>query len=369
MVGNALLTMYSKCWIMDDAIKIFNNMPTHNTVSWNGLLAGHLFHRQGDEALALWSKMKKMGMKPDKVTFVLIISAYRHTNSNLVDDCRSFFSSLKSVYDIEPSSDHYASLVGVLGYWGLLEEAEEMISTMPFEPDASIWRALLDSCRIHLNTTIGKRVAKRILALEPKDPSTYILVSNLYSASGRWHCSEMVREYMRKMGFRKHPGRSWIIFQNKIHFFYARDKSHPQTKDIYSGLEILIVECLKAGYVPDTSFVLHDVEEHQKKDFLFNHSAKLAATYGLLMSRPGKPIQIVKNILLCGDCHTFLKHVSVVTKREIFLRDSSGFHCFSNGAHAKITGDPPHLVSYNLLTSILIVEKYQAIVKKLYIYV
>ena len=60
MVGNALLTMYSKCWIMDDAIKIFNNMPTHNTVSWNGLLAGHLFHRQGDEALALWSKMKKM---------------------------------------------------------------------------------------------------------------------------------------------------------------------------------------------------------------------------------------------------------------------------------------------------------------------
>ena len=38
-------------------------------------------------------------------------------------------------------------------------------------------------------------------------------------------------------------------------------------------------------------------------------------------------------------------------------------------AHAKITGDPPHLVSYNLLTSILIVEKYQAIVKKLYKYV
>ncbi|KAM4090202.1 hypothetical protein ACJW30_09G042100 [Castanea mollissima] len=331
MVGNALLTMYSKCWNMDDAIKIFNNMPTHNTVSWNGLLAGHLFHRQGDEALALWSKMKKMGTKPDKVTFVLIISAYRHTNSNLVDDCRTFFSSLKSVYDVEPSSDHYASLVGVLGYWGLLEEAEEMMSTMPFEPDASIWRALLDSCRIHLNTTIGKRVAKRILALEPKDPSTYILVSNLYSASGRWHCSEMVRENMREMGFRKHPGRSWIIFQNKIHFFYARDKSHPQTKDIYSGLEILILECLKAGYVPDTSFVLHDVEEHQKKDFLFNHSAKLAATYGLLMSRPGKPIRIVKNILLCGDCHTFLKHVSVVTKREIFLRDSSGFHCFSHG--------------------------------------
>ena len=330
-VGNAILSMYSKCWNMDDAIKIFNNMPTHNTVSWNGLLAGHLFHRQGDEALAIWSKMKKIGIIPDTITFVLNISAYRHTKSNLVDDCRSLFSSLKSIYGIEPSSDHYASFVGVLGYWGLLEEAEEMISKMPFEPDVSVWRALLDSCRIHSNTTIGKRVAKHILALEPKDPSTYILISNLYSASGRWHCSEMVRANMRESGFQKHPGRSWIIYHNKIHFFYARDKSHPQTKDIYSGLEILILESLKAGYVPDTSYVLHDVEEHQKKDFLFYHSAKLAATYGLLMTRPGTPIRIVKNILLCGDCHTFLKYVSVVTKREIFLRDSSGFHCFSNG--------------------------------------
>ncbi|PQQ09074.1 pentatricopeptide repeat-containing protein [Prunus yedoensis var. nudiflora] len=120
--------------------------------------------------------------------------------------------------------------------------------------------------------------------MEPKDPSSYILVSNLYSASGRWHCSEMVRDKMRKRGFRKHPGQSWIIHNNKIHPFYARDKSHLQAKDIYSGLEILILECLKAGYVPDTSFVLQEVEEHQKKDFLYYHSAKLAATYGLLTS-------------------------------------------------------------------------------------
>jgi hypothetical protein len=92
-----------------------------------------------------------------------------------------------------------------------------------------------------------------------------------------------------------------------------------------------MLECLKVGYEPDTSFVLHEVEEHQKEKFLFSHSSKLAATYGLLMTKPGKPIRIVKNILLCGDCHTFLKYVSIVTKRDIFLRDSSGFHRFSDG--------------------------------------
>ncbi|KAL5740696.1 hypothetical protein ACOSQ2_029876 [Xanthoceras sorbifolium] len=330
-VGNSLISMYFKCYNMNDAIKSFNVMPSHDIVSWNGLIAGHLLLRQGDEALTVWSRMENASIKPDAVTFVLIISAYRITNSNLVDSCRNLFLSMRTVYDIEPTSQHYASFVGVLGYWGFLDEAEEVINNMPFKPKASVWRALLDSCRIHLNTTIGKRIAKHILSTEPQDPSTYVLASNLYSASGRWHDSEMVREDMRQKGFRKHPGRSWIIHQNKLHSFYARDKSHPQEKDIYSGLEVLILECVKAGYVPDTSFVLHEVEEHQKKNFLFYHSLKLAATYGLLITRPGQPIRIVKNILVCGDCHAFLKHVSVVTKRDIFLRDASGFHCFVNG--------------------------------------
>ncbi|KAL7247942.1 hypothetical protein ACSBR2_002779 [Camellia fascicularis] len=286
-------------------------------------MAGYLLHRQGDEALDVWSKIEKAGLNPDAVTFLLVISAYRYTNSNLVDNCHRLFESMKTKYDIEPTSEHYASMVGVLGFWGLLEEAKDFINKMPFEPEASVWRALLDTCRIRLNTRLGKQAAKQILALEPSNPSTYLLVSNLYSASGRWQCSEMVRDEMRKKGFQKLPGQSWIIHQNKVHSFYARDKTHYQSKDIYSGLEILILECLKAGYIPDTSFVLHEVEEHQKKDFLFYHSAKLAVTYGLLTTRPGKPIRVMKNIVLCGDCHTFLKYVSIVSKREIYVRDGS----------------------------------------------
>ena len=330
-VGNAIMTMYSKCNNIDDAIKLFNVMPAHDIVSWNSLISGHLLHRQGDEALSIWYKMEKAGIKPDTVTFVLIISAYKHTKANLVDHCQRLFLSMKAIYHIDPTVEHYTSLVGVLGYWGLLEEAEEMINKMPIQPEASVWRALLDACRIHSNNKIGKQAAKHILATKPQDPSTYILVSNLYSACGRWHCSDMIREEMRAKGFQKHPGRSWIIHENKVHTFYARDKSHPLAKDIYSGLELVIKECLKAGYVPDTSFVRHEVEEYQKKDFLFYHSAKIALTYGLLMNRPGRPIRIVKNILLCGDCHTFLKYVSIVTGREIFLRDASGHHYILNG--------------------------------------
>lgn len=328
---NAIVSMYSKCGNMNDAVKVFNSMAKRDIVSWNGLISGYLLHRQGAEALAFWFEMEKASIKPDSITFILIISAYKHTKMNLVHNCRKLLTSMKTLYDIEPTSEHYASYISVLGSWGLLEEAEETIIDMPFEPDVSVWRALLDGCRIHLNTKIGRRAAKQILAMDPKDPSTYILVSNLYSISGRWNCSQMVREEMREKGFHKFPGRSWIISQNKVHSFFSRDTSHFQAKDIYSGLDILILECLKAGYEPDTSYVLHEVEENQKRNFLFYHSAKLAVTYGLLMNGSRKPIRVVKNILLCGDCHMFLKYVSIVTRREIFLRDSTGFHHFLNG--------------------------------------
>ncbi|KAG8376646.1 hypothetical protein BUALT_Bualt09G0085100 [Buddleja alternifolia] len=330
-VGNSIVSMYSKCGNMEKANKVFDVMSARDIVSWNCLLAGHILNRRGENALDVWRKMQKKAVEPDSLTCVLIILAYKHINSNLVEECQNFFHSMKSIYHIEHNSDHYASLVSVLGYWGLLEESEEIIDNMPFEPTGSVWRALLDSCRVKKNTTIGRRVVKKILSMEPQDPSTYILKSNLFSASGRWHCSELVREEMKGRRIRKFPARSWIIHENKIITFFARDKSHSQSKDIYSALDILFLECLKAGYEPDTSFVLHEVEEHQKMNFLLYHSGKLAVTYGLIVTWPGNPVRVIKNIHLCGDCHTFLKYVSLVTKREIHVRDASGFHCFANG--------------------------------------
>ncbi|CAA7033995.1 unnamed protein product [Microthlaspi erraticum] len=331
-LGNSLIGMYSKCCHSDDAVKVFNTMREHDVVSWNSLISCYILQRNGDEAVALWSMMNKEGVKPDAITLSLVVSAFRYTESDRLCSCRDMFLSMKTIYGIEPTTEHYTAFAGVLGHWGLLEEAEETVNSMPFQPEVSVLRALLDSCRVHSNASIAKRVAKLILSTKPETPPEYILKSNIYSASGLWHRSEMIREEMRERGYRKHPSRSWIIHESKVHSFHARDTSHPQEKDIYSGLEILIMECMKAGYEPDTEFVLQEVDEFMKKTFLFHHSAKLAVTYGILISSSrGKPVRVMKNVMLCGDCHKFLKYVSVVVKREIVLRDSSGFHRFVNG--------------------------------------
>ncbi|KAG2279231.1 hypothetical protein Bca4012_047386 [Brassica carinata] len=331
-LGNSLISMYSKCFRFSDAVKVFNPMREHDVVSWNSLISCYILQRNGDEALTLWLRMNKEGIKPDAITLALVISSYKYTESDKLSTCRDLFLSMETVYNISPTTEHYTAYVCVLGRWGLLEEAEETVNSMPFHPEVSVLRALLDSCRVHSNASMAKRVAKLILSAKPDNPSEYILKSNIYSASGLWHRSETIREEMRERGYRKHPSRSWIVHGNAIHSFHARDTSHPEEKDVYSGLEILIMECLKAGYEPNTEFVLQEVDELTKKSFLFHHSAKLALTYGILTAKNQRePVRVVKNVMVCGDCHEFYKYVSVVVKREIVLRDSSGFHRFVNG--------------------------------------
>ncbi|KAL5057825.1 hypothetical protein RYX36_029429 [Vicia faba] len=51
-----------------------------------------------------------------------------------------------------------------------------------------------------------------------------------------------------------------------------------------------------AGYVPDTEFVLQDVEEEVKKEMLNTHSEKLAIAFGLITISICDAIRISKNL-------------------------------------------------------------------------
>jgi hypothetical protein len=167
--------------------------------------------------------------------------------------------------------------------------------------------------------------------LEPENTGHYILLSNTYAATGRWDDVEKLRKTMKGRCLKKTPGCSFIEVNNKVHAFVVGDKSHPQSQDIYTMLETLAEQMGEAGYVPDTNFVLHDVEEELKEHMLYSHSEKLAIAFGLISTSPGTPIQITKNLRVCGDCHSASKFISKLVKREIIVRDANRFHHFKDG--------------------------------------
>ncbi|KAB2054545.1 hypothetical protein ES319_A12G262300v1 [Gossypium barbadense] len=227
--------------------------------------------------------------------------------------------------------EHYACMVDLLGRSGLLREAIEFINKMPCTPDALVWRTFLGACRVHHDKELGEHAAKMILQQDPHDTAAHILLSNLYASSGQWEDVARIRKNMKERNLIKEAGCSWIEVDNKIHRFHVADTSHPQVQEIYDKLDEMALKIKGLGYVPDTDFVLHELEEEQKEQFVFQHSEKIAVAFGLITTSRPKPIRVFKNLRVCGDCHTAIKYISMATGREIVLRDSNRFHHIKNG--------------------------------------
>ncbi|GLJ18953.1 hypothetical protein SUGI_0338960 [Cryptomeria japonica] len=255
-VGNALIDMYAKCGSIRLGQLIFDRMLRKTLVSWNTMIAGHGMHGHAEDALALFYQMQKSGMKPDCVTFIALLSACSH--AGLVDKGWQYFEIMNRNYNIIPRMEHYACMVDLLGRSGCLDEALDFIKKMPLKPDFNVWGSLLGACRVHCNTDIAEVAAENIFELRPDNAGYYVVLSNIYAAVGRRADVEKVRAMMRDRGLKKEPGCSWIEVDNRIHSFLVRDKSHPQSDNIYAKLDKLLQQMRAAGYVPDTSFVLHD---------------------------------------------------------------------------------------------------------------
>eukprot|EP01018_Ginkgo_biloba_P036923 Gb_03481 [translate_table: standard] len=328
-VGNGLVDMYAKCGSIEDARKVFDKMPSHNVVSWTAMIVGYAMHGSGEAALQLFEQMQCFGMKPNHVTFVGVLSAC--CNAGLVDDGWEYFNCMSRDYHITPAVKHYCCMVDLLGRAGRLDEAEDFINKMPIKPDVALWGSLLGACRIHCNIKLGEQVAEHLFELNPNNSAHYVLLSNIYAATGRWDKVEKVRNLMKDRKIKKMPGCSWIEANNTVHTFLVGDTSHPQTHKIYEKLESLSGKMREAGYVPNTNFVLHDVEEEQKEHIVCYHSEKLAIAFGLINIPPETSIRIVKNLRVCGDCHSATKFISKIVAREIVVRDANRFHHFKNG--------------------------------------
>ncbi|PAN09469.1 hypothetical protein PAHAL_2G025600 [Panicum hallii] len=330
-VGNALIDLYAKCGSVDDARKVFEEMGMGRTVvSWTSLIVGLAVNGFGKEALELFGVMEKEKLVPTEITMVGVLYACSHCG--LVDDGFMYFDRMKEEYGITPRIEHLGCMVDLLGRAGKVEKAYDYIVTMPLEPNAVVWRTLLGACAMHKKMELGEAAWARLVELDPGHSGDYVLLSNLYAAVGRWADVHVLRKTMVKDGVRKNPGRSLVELRNSVYEFVMGDRSHPESEQIYKMLAQIAERLRREGYIPRTSNVLADIEEEEKETALNYHSERLAIAFALLKSLPSTPIRIVKNLRVCGDCHTAIKLISKIYDREIIVRDRSRFHHFKCGS-------------------------------------
>ncbi|KAK9123207.1 hypothetical protein Sjap_012809 [Stephania japonica] len=179
IVSNAVITMYAKCGNIKDAT-------------------------DKKKALIMLKEMKKANITSDEKTVVTVLQACSY--SGLFEEGFRLFYEIQSQHRTRPVIEHYACMIDLLAKWG-----------------SEHWESGF----------------KRLLELDSEYAASYILVSNMYAASGVLDKAAEARKMLNDQKLIKAAGCSWIEIENKVHRFVANGTDHPASREILMILEVL----------------------------------------------------------------------------------------------------------------------------------
>ncbi|KAJ4843336.1 hypothetical protein Tsubulata_026709 [Turnera subulata] len=194
---------------LDDVLRIIPQPIQRSRLSWKILISSFARHGCFEKAKETFHEMIKLGVEPDQVTFIPLLSACSH--GGLVEEGLAYYDSMVKEFGIPPIIGHCVCIIDLLGRSGRLAEAETFINKMPVPPTDFVWRSLLAACKIHYD-------------------AAYVLYANVCAATGRWEDVENVRSEMGSYKIKKKPACSWVKLNNRLSSFGIGDQSHPQTR-------------------------------------------------------------------------------------------------------------------------------------------
>lgn len=294
--SNSFLDTFSRLGAMADARQIFDRMPQRDMNSWHLMIAGYASNGQGDDGLKMFELMRNAGIQPSSTTFVVVLSAC--ANADAIEEGFIHFDSMRTEYGVEPGIEHYVGLIELLGKSGQLNEAVEFAERLPFEPTADIWASLKNLAIIHGDIDLEDRMEELLVLVDPSKA----VASKIPTPPPK-----------RRSDFHMLEGKNKVVE-------YRLPPPKVEPKQVKEQV-----------YVPDTRYVLHDIDQEAKEQALLYHSERLAIAYGLISTPARTPLRIIKNLRICGDCHNAIKIMSRIVGRELIVRDNKRFHHFKDG--------------------------------------
>ncbi|KAI4318249.1 hypothetical protein L6164_026038 [Bauhinia variegata] len=265
------------------------------------MIYGYANNTMGDDGLQLFKHVKELGLEPISETFLAMLTACASTEA--VEDGYMHFESMKSKYRIEPELEHFMWLLDVLGWSRYLKEAEEYIENLPFEPTVTVWETLMNYVRIHGDIDLEDHAEELMVILDPL---------------------KSVANKIPTPPPKKYTAISMLVGKNRI-VEYKNPTLYKDDEKLkaLSGMK-------EASYVPDTRYVLHDIDQEAKEKALLYHSERLAIACGPISTPSRTPLRIIKNLRVSRDCHNAIKIMSRIVGRELIVRDNKRFHHFKD---------------------------------------
>jgi len=144
-VGSSLVGMYAKCGSIDEAWRVFNNMPKCDVVAWNATILGYAKRGQGQKALQLFCQMQYEGVHPVPVSFVGMLNACASV-ATLEEGRHVHGAIIQSGY--ESNVFVGSSLIDMYAKCGSVKDAWRVFNRMP-RCNMVAWTAMLGAYALH----------------------------------------------------------------------------------------------------------------------------------------------------------------------------------------------------------------------------
>lgn len=216
-VGNTIVDMYAKCGSLDEAKSAFFHLPRQDEVSWAAVIGGYVKHGFSSQASKFLDGLLEGGLRPLGV-FTNLLAASSH--AGLLEDGLQYFKSMVDV-GIAPDIEQYSCMVDLLCRKGHLDNAKDLLQTMPFMPDILVWISLLTSCRTYGELEIGRQCFDHLMSIDLDDASGLVLMWNLYADAHSWDDIDRIVNIRKHTSVQRQAGLACIEFNNEWHEFLA----------------------------------------------------------------------------------------------------------------------------------------------------
>ncbi|KAL5983019.1 hypothetical protein ACLOJK_017099 [Asimina triloba] len=262
---NTLISVYSKCGALAHAVRLFDDMPAKNLVSWTSIISGAVQDRKFEMGLELFLEMMGYGFQPNEFTFASVLKACANLEAvefglsthclslKLGIDMNLFVGSLlihmyakcrdvgsaENVFRFLNDRDLpcWNALVGGYAMHGYSFEVLEMLSLMHrqgFVLDEFTFISALKGCSVSGDLNFGQQIHGFIIRNTVEFSSSVMnSLMNMYFKTGRSDCALKIFNRMQIKD---------VISWNTALSGFAQDENVSEAVDVFSKMFLIGVK-------------------------------------------------------------------------------------------------------------------------------
>lgn len=197
VASTAMISGYSKHGQIEDARLIFNQMVEKDLVCWSAMISGYAESDWPQEALRLFNEMQVLGITPDQVTMLSVISACAHLGAMDQANWIHIYVDKNGFGGALPVNN---ALIDMYAKCGSLERARRVFEKMPRRNVIS-WTSMISAFAMHGDASNALSFFNRMKD-DNIEPNSVTFIGVLYACShaglveeGRRIFSSMINEY------------------------------------------------------------------------------------------------------------------------------------------------------------------------------